>query len=67
MAETRFSYLYSQQVKALSTGLSPNLCGTPFLEYPSGCWEMRAKRELPDGPKLLVLKLFDDTITTYPL
>ena len=33
MAETCLSYLNSQQVKALSMGPSPDLQGTPFLEY----------------------------------
>ena len=60
MVETCLSYLNSQEVKALSTSLSPDLPGTPFLEYSSLYWGMHARRDLSDCAKLLVLKLFDD-------
>jgi len=38
IAETCLSYLNSQQVRALSTSPSPDLQGTPFLEYSSLYW-----------------------------
>ena len=60
MAETCLSYLNSQEVKACSTGPSPGLQVTPFLEYSSVYWGVHAKRDLSDSAKLLVLKLFDD-------
>jgi len=60
IAETCLSYLNSQQVKALSTSPSPDLQGTPFLEYSSLYWGVHAKWELSDCAKLLALKLFDD-------
>ena len=60
MAETCLSYLNSYQVKSLSTSPSPNLQGTPFLEYSSLYWGMHAKRDLSAPAKLLALKLFDD-------
>ena len=60
MAETCLSYLNSQQVKAISKNHSPDLQGTPFLEYSSMYWGMHAKRDLSDCAKLLALKLFDD-------
>ena len=44
MAETCLSYLNSQQVKALSTSSTPDLHGTPFLEYSSVYWRTHAKR-----------------------
>ena len=58
MAETCLSYLNSRQVKALPTSPSPDLRGTPFLEYSSLYWGMHAKRELSDCAKQLALKLF---------
>jgi len=60
IAETCLSYLNSQQVKALSTSLSPDLLDTPFLEYSSLYWGVHAKRDLSHRAKLLVLELFDD-------
>ena len=60
IAETCLSYLNSQQVKALSTSPSPDLQGTPFLEYSSLYWGMHARRDLSDRAKLLALKLFAD-------
>jgi len=60
MAETCLSYLNSHQVKALSTGPSPDLRDTPFLEYSSLYWGVHAKRDLSDYAKQLALRLFDD-------
>ena len=60
LAETCLSYLNSQQVKALSTSPSPELQGTPFLEYSSVYWGAHARRDLSDCAKLLALKLFND-------
>jgi len=60
MAETCLSYLNSHQIKALSATPSPDLRGTPFLEYSSLYWGTHAKRELSDCAKQLALKLFDD-------
>ena len=60
IAETCLSYPNSHQVKALSTISSPNLRGTPFLQYSSVYWGAHAKRDLSDCAKLLALKLFDD-------
>ena len=60
IAETCLSYLNLQQVKALSTTPSPDLRGTPFLEYSSLYWGTHAKRDLSDRAKLLALKLFDN-------
>jgi len=60
IAETCLSYLNSQQVRALSTSPSPDLQGTPFLEYSSLYWGVHAKKDLSDYVKLLALKLFDD-------
>jgi len=48
IAETSLSYLNRQQVKALSTSPSPDLRGTPFLEYFSASWGVHAKRGLSD-------------------
>ena len=60
MAETCLSYLNSQQVKAFSTSPSPDLQGTPFLNYSSLYWGVHAKRDLSGCAKRLALKLFDD-------
>ena len=60
IAETCLSYLNSRQIKALSTGPSPDLQGTPLLEYSSLYWGIHARRDLSDCAKLLALKLFDD-------
>jgi len=60
IAETCLSYLNLQQVKALSTTPSPDLRGTPFLEYSSLYWGTHAKRDFSDRAKLLALKLFDN-------
>ncbi|RPB02754.1 hypothetical protein L873DRAFT_1801779 [Choiromyces venosus 120613-1] len=59
IAETCLSYLNSRQVKALSTSPSPNLKGTPFLEY-SLYWGTHAKRDLSDCAKLFALEPFDN-------
>ena len=59
MAETCLSYLNSQQVRALSTGTSPDLQGLPFLEYSSLYWGVHARRDLSDCARLLALKLFN--------
>jgi len=59
MAETCLSYLNSQEVRALSTSPSPDLQGTPFLEYSSVYWGVHARWGLSDCAKLLALKLFD--------
>jgi len=60
MAETCLSYLDSQEVRALSTSPSPDLHGTPFLEYSSLYWGIHARRDLSVCAKLLALKLFDN-------
>ena len=60
MAETCLSYLNSRQVRTLSTSPSPDLQGTPFLEYSSQYWGMHARQDLSDCAKLLALKLFDN-------
>ena len=60
MAQTCLSYLNSQQVKTLSTCPSPDLQGTPFLEYSSVYWGVYVKRDLSECAKLLALKLFND-------
>jgi len=67
IAETCLSYLNSQQVRALSTSPSPDLRGTPFLEYSSVYWGVHAKRDLSDYAKLLVLKLFDGHNNHIPI
>jgi len=59
IAETCLSYLNSRQVKALSTGPSPDLQSTPFLRYSSLYWAVHAKRELSECAKQLALELFD--------
>jgi len=66
MAETCLSYLNSQQVKALSTSPSPDLWGTPFLQYSSLYWGVHAKRNLSHCGILLALKLFDDCDNYIP-
>ena len=60
MAETCLSYLDSQQVKAFSTGPSPDLQNTPFLQYSSVFWGIHAKKDLSDCAKQLALKMFND-------
>jgi len=60
IAETCLSYLNSEQIKALSTSPSPDLQGTPFLEYSSLYWGIHANKDLSDCAKLLALKLFGD-------
>jgi len=60
MAETCLSYLNSHQVKALSATPSPDLGGTPFLEYSSVYWGMHARRDLSARAKQLALNLFED-------
>ena len=59
MAETCLSYLNSQQARALSTSISPDLQSTPFLEYCSVYWGVHARWDLSDYAKHLALKLFD--------
>ena len=66
MAETCLSYLNLQQVKALSTSASPDLLGTPFLQYSSVYWGVHAKRKLSHCAKLLALKLFNDCDNHIP-
>jgi len=63
MAETCLSCPNSIQVKTLSAAPSPDLQGTPFLEYPYLYWGMQAKRDLSDCAKSLALKIFDDYST----
>ena len=60
MAEICLTYLNSQQVKALSTGPSPDAQNTPFLEYCSVYWGVHAKRELSDSAKSLSLELLKE-------
>ena len=60
IAETCLSYLNSEEVKALPARPSPDIGGTPFLEYSSQYWGMHAKRELSERGKLLAFKLFDN-------
>jgi len=67
MAETCLSYLNSQQVKALSASASPDLCGTPFLEYSSVYWGVHAKRDLSDCAKSLATKLLNDRNNQIPI
>jgi len=59
MAETCLIYLNSHHIKALSISPSPDLQGTPFLEYSSLYWGVHAQKDLSDNAKLLALKLFD--------
>ena len=66
MAETCLSYLNSQQVKAFSTRLSPDLQTTPFLEYSSLFWGVHANKDLSDCAVQLALKLFDDNSNHMP-
>ena len=66
MAETCLSYLNLHQVKALSTISSPDLHGTPFLQYSSLYWGAHAKLALSDRAKLLALKLFNDCSNQVP-
>ena len=66
MAETCLSYLNSHQVKALSIIPSPDLHGTPFLEYSSVYWGAHAKLDFSDRAKLLVVKLLDDRNNQIP-
>ena len=60
IAEICLSYLNSQQVKAISTLLSPDLQSLPFLDYCSLYWGVHAKRDLSNCAKQLALNLFDD-------
>ena len=60
MAETCLNYLNLQQVTTLSASPSPDLQGTPFLEYSSLYWGTHARRDLSNCAKLLALKLFDN-------
>ena len=60
MADACLSYLNSQQVRALSKSISPDLQSTPFLEYSSVYWGMHAKKGLSYDVKLLALKFFND-------
>jgi len=60
MAEICLSYLNSHQVKALSACPSPDLSGTPFLEYSSLYWGIHAKRDLSNFAKQIALRLFDN-------
>ena len=60
IAETCLTYLNFRQVKALSTGPSPDLQDIPFLKYSSLYWGVHAKRDLSSCAELLALKLFDD-------
>ena len=53
MATICLTYLNSQRVKALAVTPSPDLGGTPFLEYCSIYWGVHAKR----GPSALVTSL----------
>ena len=66
MAETCLSYLNSHQVKALSTISTPDLRGTPFLEYSSVYWGAHAKRDLSNCAKSLALRLFSDYDNQIP-
>ena len=49
MAEICLTYLSSQQVKALSTVLYPDIRNAPFLEYCSVYWGVHAKKELSES------------------
>ena len=57
IAEVCLTYLNSQQVKALSTGPSPNTQNTLFLSYCSVYWGIHAKRELSDSARSLAVEL----------
>ena len=64
MAETCLSYLNSRQVKAISTSPSPDLQGTPFLEYSSLYWGVHAKRDLSDCAKRLAFSVPNRPVRT---
>ena len=66
MAETCLSYLNSQLVKTLSASPTPDLQGTPLLEYSSFYWGVHARKDLPDCAKLLALELLDDYNNDIP-
>ena len=57
IAEICLTYLNSQQVKALSAAVSPDIQNTPFLEYSSAYWGGHARRELSDCARSLALQL----------
>ena len=57
MAEICLTFLSSRQVKALSTGPSPDTQNTPFLTYCSVYWGVHAKKELSDCAKSLAVEL----------
>jgi len=60
MAEICLTYLNSEKVKALSTGPSPFILDTPFLEYCSLHWGAHARRDFSDYARSLALELLQD-------
>ena len=60
MGEICLTYLNSQSVKSLSTGPSPDIQNTPFLEYCSIYWGVHAKKELSDCGRSLALELLKE-------
>jgi len=60
MAEVCLTYLNSEQVKAISPDLPPDMFDTPFLEYCSVYWGVHAKKELSDYGKSLALQLLQE-------
>jgi len=59
MAETCLTYLNFQHVNNLSTSTSPNMRGTPFLEYSSLYWGTHMRMELSNLAKTLALEFLD--------
>jgi len=57
MAVICLTYLNSEQVKHIPADRSPDIGGTPFLEYCSLYWGVHAKRDLSDDVRSLALKL----------
>ena len=57
MAETCLTYLNFQRFKDLAAGPSPDLRGTPLLEYSSLHWGTHMRMEISDRAKTLALQL----------
>ena len=66
MAEVCLTYLNSEQVKAISTDLSPNMLDSPFLEYCSLYWGVHAKENSRIAECHSRYSYYRDTIATYP-
>ena len=66
MAETCLTYLNFQHIQDISAGPSPDLRGTPFLEYSSLYWGTHMRMELSDRGNTFALQLlgrFDSHIS----